>query len=169
MKPPLGWAQHPAPSWWGRGICGRGCSQLAELMDLSFCLGSAGQNQPLLPPWEPAPELWLHHFCAWGTSARALGCEGVSLQSAAGPSSSWVKGLGVARGRLCFWCPSGPWHPLHVIVPQIGLPAQSAPRAAPRSQLCALSQHPTASARPLAPWLFTQVCPPPLDPCYLSS
>lgn len=138
LKSPLGWAQRPAPlqpGEWGWGILAGGwqgsrpfCADaqwFAELMGLSLRAWQV-RNSPCSCtspfPWESAWELWLHHFCAQAAHARALGCVwGVTAIGSRAPTENWMKGLGVLRSLLCFWCLSGPWHPL--CVPQISAAA----------------------------------------------
>lgn len=154
--------------WWGACPFCTGAQWFAELVGLSLRAQQARSSLcswTCLSPWELPPESWLHHFCAWAAHALALGCvwDIIAICSGA-PTVSWVKGLGVMRGLLCFWCLLGPWHLLCAFPPNLGcrLWAQTVPIAMPHSQLCAPSKHHTASACPVLPLAFHPGLPPSL-------
>lgn len=171
MKSPLGWAQCPAPlrwgerGWgtWGRGVVGqspllRWCSAVCRGPG-SFPPGSVGQKEPLRLDQTFPLEIGL------GVVAASLlhpcyvcSCSGVGVVTAIGNgalSVRWMKGLGVLRGLLRFWCLSGSWHPLCVLFSQIS-PVTTEPL-----ELCpALSFVP----HPSVPWLCSPCATPGSSP-----
>lgn len=104
-----------------------------------------------LSPWEPAPESWPCHFCAWATCARALGCEGVSLQLAAGPQQELGERL-ECYGGLLLVCGRA-LAPAPCDCPQIGTAASQSAQSATK-----LRPAPSFVPRPSTP------LPPPAGP-----